>query len=111
VKRRKANLLVLAPIVPFVGFLPSPLQAFFHERYGIHPRTATAFSLGVEWAAIVALGGMLLIHMFTQIFNTAYLLASIMILAVDSWVRKDSLLREAMDPPGFFEWLFRLRLW
>jgi hypothetical protein len=108
--RREIGLGCLWPWIPLIGFLPSGWKARLHRRYGVHPQTATGWSLWLEWAIILFHSLLLAIQMWTGIFNTRYILTVLLILAPDALVRWGSLLGEAMNPYGFYEWLFRLRL-
>ena len=110
IRRHRRNLPFVAILVPVVGFLPASVKALWHERYGIDPRTATAFSLYVEYLATLGCIALLAMHMFTAAFNSKWLIGTIVVLGADAWVRKASLLDEVVNPPGFYEWLYRLRL-
>ena len=109
-QRHRRKLLLVAALLPLVGFLPSSYKAALNERWGVHPQSATSLSLFLEYLAVLAASVLLAIDVFTGIFNFKYLVAVIVVFGVDAWVRKDSLLAEEMNPPGFYEWLFRIRL-
>jgi hypothetical protein len=108
--RREVGLGLLWPLIPLIGLLPAGSKARLHARYGVHPQTATAWSLWLEWALILFHVLLLAIQTWTGIFNTGYIVAVLLVLAPDVLVRWSSLLGEEINPYGFYEWLFRLRL-
>lgn len=108
--RRSAGAEFLRPLYPLLGLLPSRWKAALQNRYGLHPRTMTAWSLMLEYAGIALAFAFLVIHVFTRIFDTFYLVAVLVILLPDVLVRYSILLENAAYPPGFYEWLLRSRL-
>ncbi len=109
--RRSVGGEFLLPLYPLLGLLPSRWQAALQQRYGLHPRTMTAWSLRLEYVGILLDGALLSIHAITGRFDAFYLVAVLVILIPDAVMRYDSLLAEEAYPPGFYEWLLRFRLW
>ncbi len=108
--RRSVGAEFLLPLYPLLGLLPSRWKAALQQRYGLHPRTMTAWSLRLEYVGILLDGAFLAIHAITGRFDAFYLIAVLVILIPDAWMRYDSLLAEDAYPPGFYEWLLRFRL-
>ncbi len=108
--RRSVGGELLLPLYPLLGLLPSRWKAALQLRYGLHPRTMTAWSLRLEYVGILLDGAFLAIHAITGRFDAFYLVAVLVILIPDAWMRYDSLLAEDAYPPGFYEWLLRFRL-
>lgn len=122
-ERRSLLLPLLVPFVPLIGFLPGSWKLWIHDRYGIHPRTAVMGSLAIEAAGLLLTGLFLTLNMWAGAYSQTgvfgllpllndmrYLAGVALILTADLLVRYGSLLEESMDLPGFYEWLFRLRL-
>ena len=108
--RRSVGGEFLLPLYPLLGLLPSRWKAALQRRYGLHPRSMTAWSLRLEYVGILLDGAFLAIHAITGRFDAFYLIAVMVILVPDAWMRYDSLLAEDAYPPGFYEWLLRFRL-
>lgn len=108
-------------LTPLVGFLPSRIKAVIHQRFGIHPVTATRWSVGLEWIAAILLGTALCVAGFaafvygTSTGEAAALVLDLtkvdafgeLVLVVDVVFRTSSLVRNRMDQDGFYEWLVR----
>ena len=109
-QRRSVSAEFLRPLYPLLGLLPSRWKAALQQRYGFHPRTMTAWSLRLEYVGILLDGAFLAMHAITGRFDAFYLVAVLVILVPDAWMRYDSLLAEDAYPPGFYEWLLRFRL-
>jgi hypothetical protein len=109
-RRRSVSGEFLRPLFPLLGLLPSRWKAALQQRYGFHPRTMTAWSLRLEYVGILLDGAFLAMHAITGRFDAFYLVAVMVILVPDAWMRYDSLLAEDAYPPGFYEWLLRFRL-
>jgi hypothetical protein len=108
--RRSVGAGFLRPLYPLLGLLPSRWKTALQHRYGLHPRTMTAWSLGLEYAGIALHAVFLALHSWTGIFNNFYLVAVLVILIPDALVRYGILLEDETYPPGFYEWLLRFRL-
>jgi hypothetical protein len=109
-----ANVLFL-PFTPFVGFLWSGAKRRVHERFGIHPRSATEMSVWLEFGLLALAAALLSIHVMAGAFGPSplpggVLLAVAALVGPDAVVRYGSALDESMEPPGLYEWLFRMRL-
>jgi hypothetical protein len=93
---------------PFAGFLPSRAQAVLQDRYGINAHIAVERSLMIQYLVGAGLMALLMIATWTAIISARPLLVCIVALGVDALARRDALLREDPEPPGFYEWLWRL---
>ena len=109
--RRRVYRALLLPLYPLLGLLPSRWKETLQERYGVHPRTMTGWSIWLEFAAILLHVMFLALNTWTGIFDRSYLLAVLLVLSPDALMRWSSLLGEDAYPPGFYEWILRFRLW
>lgn len=114
-QRRAADVLaaVAVPLTPLLGLLPSRVKSALHGTLGVHPMEATRASITLEGIAATLCGALAVIHIVTlgrltpELGHTLWLLP---LLSVDAFVRYDAVLREAVRPPGFLEWLVPARL-
>ena len=89
------------------GFLPSRVQARLDDRYQITPTVAVERSLFFQYLLTVVLGALLVIATWTNILDARKLLAVVLVLGVDALIRRDALVNEEPNPPGFYEWLWQ----
>ncbi len=108
-------------LTPLVGFLPSRVKKDLHHRLGIHPVTATRWSVRIEWVAAILLGVHLGVAGFASIVygtskgsEVAQVLTLTktdalieLVLVIDVLFRTSSFVRNRMDQDGFYEWLLR----
>lgn len=107
VERRRQSLPLLWALWPFTGLLPSRVQAELSDRYGITQTAAVERSLVLEYGVILILSVILVIGNATHIFRTGPPLFAILCIGIDALIRRDALVREEANPPGFYEWLWQ----
>ena len=104
----------LIPLYAIVGFAPAMWKAHLEREYGVDARVATRYSVWLEGLTTFSCMVFLCIGVFiavggADVLPRGLLALSILVLAPDTVMRIDSLLREHRWPPGFYEWLIRRR--
>ncbi len=104
----------LIPLYAIVGFAPALWKARLEREYGVDARAATRYSVWLEGLTTFSCMVFLLIGLFIAIGGAdllprGLLTLAILVLAPDTVMRIDSLLREHRWPSGFYEWSFRRR--
>ncbi|MBI3447535.1 MAG: hypothetical protein HY049_01250 [Acidobacteria bacterium] len=96
---------------PLVGFFPSATKLRLHESHGVHPGEATTASLFLEYLILVVAGALLSVNSFTMahVLPGGALWTLVGIVAPDALVRYGRVLHGEVSPPGFYEWLVRMR--
>lgn len=100
-QRTSRSRFVLALLGPLIGFLWSKHKQNMHERYGLHPRSATRASLWLEGTILLLL----------ELLTFGVPMATFLVIAVfglDLLFRGSSMLTEDFSPLGFWEWPFAM---
>jgi hypothetical protein len=100
-RRTSRRRIALALLGPLLGLLWSKHKQNMHDRWGLHPRSATRASLWLE--------GIVLLMLELLTFGTP--VATFLVIAVlglDLLFRGSSMLTEDFSPLGFWEWPFEL---
>jgi hypothetical protein len=91
-------------VTPLIGFLPARTKARLEMTHGVDPVSATFQSVFLE--ALITLGSITLAVIGVTL-RPAIVIA--IVVAVDGSMRYSSILGEERPPPGFYEWMKRLR--
>jgi hypothetical protein len=102
---RQREALLLAPLWPVFGFLPSSLKRRLHDRYGFGPLATTRFSVWLEMALLGVLFPAVVLGVAGGISLCVFLA-----LVVDALVRASILVEDEFPPFGFAEWALRREL-
>jgi len=105
--RRVSGLLRIA--APFTGFLSARIKNRLEAKYGIDPVLSSKQSVLMQTFASIGLSGASLVVAVANL-PLLPLIALVGVLVTDASVRWSCILDEERPPPGFYEWLFRLRL-
>jgi hypothetical protein len=107
--QREKEAVGLWMVRPFLGFLFSGSKLRLNERYGFHPLTVTEQSLFVQKFVLIALLGLMTIHMFTGVLGGLgfVLLGALLFLVLDLVVRMGQAGTASMEQYGFGEWIVR----
>jgi hypothetical protein len=113
--------LLLVPLYPLIGFLPSEVKRRLADGYGISSERATEQSLWLEAALALAAAAMFTISTMSGLLGrflgtgelpwadsaSGITLFVLVVSAVDLVVRYARILAESERSYGFWEWLFR----
>ena len=91
-------------VTPLVGFLPARTKARLEMTHGVDPVSATFQSVFLEF--LIAVGSIPLIMTGVTIIPAVVIG---IVVAFDGSMRYASILGEERPPPGFYEWMKRLR--
>ncbi|HZE88181.1 MAG TPA: hypothetical protein VE404_01470 [Verrucomicrobiae bacterium] len=96
---------------PLVGFLPAATKLRLQETYGVHPGEATTASIFLEYLILAVAGALLSVNSFTMshVLPGGALWTVVGAVAPDALVRYGRVLHGEISPPGFYEWLVRMR--
>jgi len=106
---------VVVALTPWVGFLPSAVKRRIHRNLGIHPVTATRWSVYLQFILVILLGTYMGIMGYVMAIGGAAAMGVGMlaqyivqiVLTLDLVFRIGSLLRGTLDQDGVYEWLYR----
>lgn len=115
--------LFLIPALPLLGLLPSRWKQWLQERLGINPIAVTAYSIYLEFAVVMGLGGALVVYGIAGPMSEMYpgipgrlenlfremavLFPLFFLLLIDVVGRLPNLLHNSPEQAGFYEWLVR----
>ena len=91
-------------VTPLIGFLPARTKARLEMTHGVDPVSATFQSVFLE--LLITIGSLTL-----AVIGVTLIPAIVfgIVVAVDGSMRYASILGEERPPPGFYEWMKRLR--
>ncbi len=110
-RARRSVGLVLFVLIPLLGFVWSRTKRRLLRRYGISTRTATTWSVRLEWLVLLfGSGPAALLGAFGGPVGRLLLVAWFAFWGVDLMFRYGDLHRDEPVHYGFYEWLFAFRV-